>query len=187
MICLFSSIKLIMSRDWRFHGNCTISEVHSTMPFVTNLSFPRRWRWCRSPCPRHVDPGHLSSPGLYRPGSGSDHGHVDHSLDRGGHLFSESSPHGHLGELVMENDRHGAGTAPADHLDHGHVRSRTAKMQRGGYVPTVRRLSAISTTSDMEDVPRSSAYRLFRSACCASRDRRHRRRGDSHIPRRQTY
>jgi len=114
-----------------------------TLRFVTNLSCHHRS--CRSPCPRHVYPGHLSSPGLYHRGSSNGRGRVDHSPDRGGHLFSESSPHDHLGGVGLENGPHDEGTAPADHLDHGHVRNRIAKMQTGEYGPTARDMSLIPT------------------------------------------
>lgn len=134
MICLFSSIKLIMSRNWRFHGDYTVSRYHSVVPVATNLSCHHRW--CHSPYPHHVCPGHPSSPDLYRPGSWSGHGHVDHSLDRDGRLFSENNLHGHLGEVGSGNGLHDEGTAPADHLDHGHVPSRIARMRKGEYGPT---------------------------------------------------
>ena len=116
-----------------------VSSIHSISPFATNLSFPPRW--CHSPCPHHVYLGHLSSRDLDHLGSWSDRDHDAHSLDRDGRLFSESSPHGHLGEKGMANDLHGEGTAPVDHQDHGHVRvhvrNRIAKMQKGEFEPTV--------------------------------------------------
>lgn len=103
-----------------------------------------RHHWCRShDRRRHVDGSHLSFPGPYHLGFENDRDHDrgrdDHNRDHDDHLCVANSPD--------ENDEEGKEIVRAEENVHGHDgsrklvldhgRSRSARTQKEGYVPTI--------------------------------------------------